>query len=103
MGGKVNKYFPPRIDSNYMQNGVIYSRLIHPPQNKSLFSFGPRGTRKTTWVQSTFPNSVYIDLLEAELFNDLIANPQRLSNFIPPGFKDWVICHRVKLQLIANG
>jgi predicted AAA+ superfamily ATPase len=74
----------------------MYSRLIRPPQEKSFFLFGPRGTGKTTWVQSTFPNSVYLDLLEAELFNDLVANPQRLSNFIPPDFKDWVIIDEIQ-------
>jgi len=79
-----------------MKNGVMYSRLIQPPPNKSFFLFGPRGTGKTTWVQSNFPNSVYIDLLEAGLFNDLIANPQRLSNFIPPDFKDWVIIDEIQ-------
>jgi len=69
----------------------MYSRLINPPKAKSFFLFGPRGTGKTTWVKSGFLKAVYIDLLEAELFNDLTANPQRLSNFIPPDFKDWVI------------
>lgn len=69
----------------------MYSRLITPPKDKSFFLFGPRGTGKTTWVKAAFPNSVYIDLLEAEIFNDLLANPQRLSNFIPTGFKGWII------------
>jgi predicted AAA+ superfamily ATPase len=35
-------------------------------------------------------------LLEAELFNDLLANPQRLSNFIPKGFGDWIIIDEVQ-------
>lgn len=74
----------------------MYSRLINPPKDRSFFLFGPRGTGKTTWVKATFPKSVYIDLLEAELFNDLLANPQRLSNFIPIGFKDWVIIDEVQ-------
>jgi len=74
----------------------MYSRLITPPGAKSFFLFGPRGTGKTTWVKSAFPKAVYIDLLEAELFNDLTANPQRLSNFIPPDFKDWVIIDEVQ-------
>jgi len=55
----------------------MYSRFIDPPKGKSFFLFGPRGTGKTTWVKSAFPKAVYIDLLEAELFNDLTANPQR--------------------------
>ena len=74
-----------------MQNGVLYPRFIYPPRAKSFFFFGPRKTGKTTWVKSAFPKAVYIDLLEVELFNDLTVNPQRLSNFIPPDFKDWVI------------
>lgn len=74
----------------------MYSRFIGPPKAKSFFLFGPRGTGKTTWVKSTFPKAAYIDLLEAELFNDLTANPQRLSNFIPLDFKDWVIIDEVQ-------
>jgi len=70
--------------------------MIIPPKAKSFFLFGPRGTGKTTWVKSAFPKAAYIDLLEAELFNDLTANPQRLSNFIPLGFKDWVIIDEVQ-------
>lgn len=74
----------------------MYSRLINPPKGKSFFLFGPRGTGKTTWVKTVFPDSLYIDLLEAELFNDLLANPQRLSNLIPRGFKEWVIIDEVQ-------
>lgn len=74
----------------------MYSRMIQPPKNKSFLLFGPRGTGKTTWVRSAFPKAVYIDLLEAEIFNDLLANPQRLSNFIPPDFRDWVIIDEVQ-------
>jgi predicted AAA+ superfamily ATPase len=74
----------------------MYSRFISPPKAKSFFLFGPRGTGKTTWVKSAFPKAVYIDLLEAELFNDLTANPQRLSSFIPPDFKEWVIIDEVQ-------
>jgi len=70
--------------------------LLSPPKAKSFFLFGPRGTGKTTWVKSAFPKAVYIDLLEAELFNDLTANPQRLSNFIPSDFKDWIIIDEIQ-------
>lgn len=58
--------------------------------------FGPRGTGKTTWIKSAFPGAAYIDLLEAEVFNDLLANPQRLSNFIPEDFTGWVIIDEVQ-------
>jgi predicted AAA+ superfamily ATPase len=74
----------------------MYSRLIEPPKDKSFFLFGPRGTGKTTWVKSKFTKALYLDLLEAELFNDLLANPQRLENFIPKNFNDWVIIDEVQ-------
>ena len=34
--------------------------------------------------------------MEAEIFNDLLANPQRLGNFIPLNFKDWIIIDEVQ-------
>ncbi|MFH1258339.1 MAG: AAA family ATPase [Elusimicrobiota bacterium] len=74
----------------------MYSRLLQPPKDKSFFLFGPRGTGKTTWVKSTFTRALYLDLLEAELFNDLLANPQRLENLIPRDFKDWIIIDEVQ-------
>ena len=74
----------------------MYSRLLKPPENKSFFLFGSRGTGKTTWVRSKFPSAVYLDLLEAELFNDLIANPKRLENFIPKNFRDWIIIDEIQ-------
>ena len=70
--------------------------MIKAPGPKSFFLFGPRGTGKTTWVKHTFPKAVYIDLLEAEVFNDLLANPQRLENFIPKNFEDWIIIDEVQ-------
>lgn len=74
----------------------MYSRLIKPPKDKSFFLFGPRGTGKTTWVKSILPKAIYLDLLEAEIFNDLLANPQRLENLIPKDFSDWVIIDEVQ-------
>src|SRR3990167_5310952 len=74
----------------------MYSRLLKVQNTKSFFLFGPRATGKTTWVKSRFPKSLYLDLLEAELFNDLLANPQRLENFIPRDFNDWIIIDEVQ-------
>lgn len=74
----------------------MYSRLIKPPQDKSFFLFGPRGTGKTTWVKASFPKAIYLDLLEAELFNDLLANPQRLEKFIPEKYKGWIVIDEIQ-------
>ena len=74
----------------------MYSRLIKPPDNKSFFLFGPRGTGKTTWVKTFSPKALYFDLLEAEIYTDLLANPQRLENFIPKKFSDWIIVDEIQ-------
>ena len=74
----------------------MYSRLLKPPDAQSFFLFGPRGTGKTTWVRRTFPGAVYIDLLEAELFTRLTANPQRLENLIPLDHRDWVVIDEIQ-------
>lgn len=74
----------------------MYSRIIKHPENKSFFLFGPRGTGKTTWLKTTFENAIYLDLLDAELFNDLLAHPDQLKKFIPPNFSDWIILDEVQ-------
>lgn len=74
----------------------MYTRLLKPPKNKSFFLFGPRGTGKTTWVQATFPDALYLDLLESELFTSLLANPQRLENLIPNSFSNWIIIDEIQ-------
>ena len=74
----------------------MYSRLVKEPENKSFFLFGPRGTGKTTWVKQAFPDAVYIDLLESRLYNDLLADPQRLQNLIPNNSNNWIIIDEVQ-------
>ncbi|MBI5298683.1 MAG: ATP-binding protein [Deltaproteobacteria bacterium] len=74
----------------------MYSRLFNIPNNKSFFLFGPRGTGKTTLVKTGFPSGIYLDLLEAGLFNTLLANPARLENLIPKAFSDWIILDEIQ-------
>ncbi|MBI4802237.1 MAG: ATP-binding protein [Elusimicrobia bacterium] len=74
----------------------MYTRLQKAPVNKSFFLFGPRGTGKTTWVRQTFREAVYLDLLEAGLFNELLAAPQRLANKVPAGYSGWVVIDEVQ-------
>ena len=74
----------------------MYARIIKHPLNKSFFLFGPRGTGKTTWVKATFPDAVFIDLLESELYIGLLANPQRLEMYIPRDFDNWIIIDEIQ-------
>lgn len=81
-----------------MQNEAMFSRLLKIPvdNNKSFFLFGPRGTGKTTWIKSIFSEALYFDLLEFDLYNDLLARPGRLENLIPPGFQNWIILDEIQ-------
>ncbi|MFQ5687161.1 MAG: ATP-binding protein [Candidatus Scalindua sp.] len=83
----------------------MYSRLLKEPikLNKSFFLFGPRGTGKTTWLKASFHQGLYLDLLGSELYNDLMARPDRLENLIPPGFKNWIILDEIqKVPALLN-
>lgn len=74
----------------------MYTRILEPPKQKSFFLFGPRGTGKTTWLKIRFPNALYFDLLDSEVYNDLLARPNRLAQMIPDSWKDWVIVDEVQ-------
>ncbi len=74
----------------------MYSRIVTVPKNKSFFLFGPRGTGKTTWVKKSFPDAIYIDLLESRLFNELLVDPQKLTWAHLQGFLKQPVFHRVR-------
>ena len=74
----------------------MYTRIINIPNNKSFFLFGPRATGKTTWLHHLFPSALFVDLLESDLYNSLLASPSRIEEMIPPGFTDWIIIDEVQ-------
>ena len=73
----------------------MYSRIIQPP-SRSFFLFGARGTGKTSWIKTTFPDNIYIDLLESETYRRLLTEPSRLEKMIPPQYRQWVILDEVQ-------
>lgn len=76
-----------------MISRILNIPLQHP---KSFFLFGPRGTGKTHWIKKNLPNCVYIDLLDAEVYSKLLANPHHLLDFIPKGYQDWIVLDEVQ-------
>lgn len=48
----------------------------------SYFLLGPRGTGKTLWTRTTYPDGLFIDLLDPETVRSLTAYPERLREFI---------------------
>lgn len=74
----------------------MYTRILQPPREKSFFLFGPRGIGKTTWLKAQFPHALFIDLLNAETYNDLLARPHRLSQIIPESWQEWIVIDEVQ-------
>lgn len=82
----------------------MFNRLLKlPTQKKSCFLFGPRGTGKTWWLKHAFTEALYIDLLESDIYLELLARPQRLDQLILPSHHNWVIIDEVqKLPQLLN-
>ncbi|MDD5761113.1 MAG: ATP-binding protein [bacterium] len=49
---------------------------------QSFFLLGPRGTGKSTFVRANFPDALYIDLLQPDIFRSLLARPERLREMV---------------------
>lgn len=59
----------------------ILSRFFKPPK-ESYFLFGPRGTGKSTWTLSHYPDALRFDLLAPDLSRSFAARPERLRDLI---------------------
>ncbi len=79
----------------WSKNGVMYSRSVNY-QNNSFFLFGPRGVGKSSWVQKEFKGSLQIDLLHAQTFNELLANPSRLEEKIIDKNPAWIVIDEIQ-------
>ncbi len=60
---------------------VIIPRIFELPEC-SFFLFGPRGTGKTTWLRQNYPDAIWIDLLEPDIFRSYSAYPERLKEIV---------------------
>lgn len=83
----------------------MVSRILQKPlkYRKSFFLLGPRGTGKTYWIKQNLADAVYIDLLDTETYTLLLGNPHRLLDFIPKGYKSWIVIDEVqKVPALLN-
>jgi len=56
-------------------------RYIKEPAG-SFFLFGPRGTGKSTWLESRFKNALWVNLLEPDVHRRFAAHPERLADLL---------------------
>ncbi|MBF5058754.1 ATP-binding protein [Candidatus Neptunochlamydia vexilliferae] len=76
----------------------MLERLLKLPKslNQSFFLFGPRGTGKTWWVKETFPEALYIDLLDTRQYSELLAQPYLLETLIKGNPSEWTIIDEIQ-------
>lgn len=88
-----------------MKNHKNYQRLLSLPDETrhSAFLFGPRGTGKTSWIQHSFPDSLYLDLLDNTTYGQFLVNPADLANRIPPDTSEWIVIDEIqKVPTLLN-
>src|SRR6266705_6869137 len=54
-------------------------RFFRPPERGSFFLFGPRGTGKSLWAQTSLPTALRLDLRDPEAARSYGARPERLA------------------------
>ncbi|MEI7973139.1 MAG: ATP-binding protein [Bdellovibrio sp.] len=76
----------------------MIQRLINPSKTNSFFLFGPRGSGKTTLLKELFPKDLFLNLLDVELFDELLLAPQRFKALIhsPENKKKRVIVDEIQ-------
>jgi predicted AAA+ superfamily ATPase len=81
-----------------MENRKMVSRILKKPlqHKKSFFLLGPRGTGKTYWIKQNLKDMVYIDLLDVEIYAQIMSNPHRLLDFIPRNYQGWIVIDEVQ-------
>lgn len=80
----------------------MYTRNYNILKNKSFFMFGPRGTGKTTWIKTHYPQAFFIDLLNSDTYRLLLGSPHRLESLIPTGVKTVIIDEVQKVPDLLN-
>jgi predicted AAA+ superfamily ATPase len=59
----------------------LLSRFFPLPKH-SFFLFGPRGTGKSTWLEASLPDALFVDLLKPAIYRRLDARPEKLAEMV---------------------
>lgn len=73
----------------------IVGRFLQKPR-QSFFLFGPRGSGKSTWLKQSYPEALFLDLLSPDLFRQLAARPERLTERVKGEKKMVVILDEIQ-------
>ena len=75
----------------------IISRFLRVP-SQHFFLFGPRGTGKTTWLRHKFPDALFVDLLQPDVYRQMLARPERLRELV----RGWSESHSVVIDEVQR-
>jgi uncharacterized protein len=73
----------------------MFQRDLQPP-SKSFFLFGPRATGKSTWLEESFKDCYYINLLKSSEYLSLQKDPSLLSQRIYASKKKWIVIDEIQ-------
>ena len=75
----------------------MFHRLPKPLKTQSFFLFGARGTGKSTFIKSYLrEDSLYLDLLKDEVFDQLLSDKGYLERQCQNGRFEWIILDEVQ-------
>lgn len=76
--------------------------LIQPLKESSVLLLGPRGTGKTSFLKTNYPEAYYVDLLAGEVFRELSIRPEVLARTIPKDCRMVIIDEVQKLPALLD-
>lgn len=71
-------------------------KRLFSPAKQSYFLFGPRGTGKSTFLRTTYPDALVIDLLDPALLRQFQAYPERLEQLVLGNTSNTIIIDEVQ-------
>jgi len=74
----------------------MLDRVLQAPK-QSFFLLGPRGSGKSTWLRTSFPDAHFVDLLSETTYQSILADPGRFAaelRAVDPG--RWVIVDEIQ-------
>lgn len=74
-----------------MSYEIVRKLSINLPKGKSAFLWGARKTGKSTYLKLNFPQSLYFDLLNTDIFISLLKEPYLL--------REWILASKNKALL----
>lgn len=81
----------------------IVGRFFKAPRG-SFFLFGPRGTGKSTLLKASFPDALFVDLLDPDSYRTYVSRPERLRALVEgnPGISRLVIDEIQKVPALLD-